>query len=362
MALLTNLLSEKKTYTNSETLYQPDFANTLDVISAFVFAPKIDTTPDSPIPVHPLDRDKLMANQADQIYRLGHSSVLMQLEQKWILTDPVLSERASPITWFGPKRFHQSPIAIEDIPQLDMIIISHDHYDHLDKSTVLSLADQTKYFITPLKVGDRLIKWGIAPDKVVQLDWWQSIHLNDIELVATPAQHFSGRSLWDRDQTLWASWVIKGQAKRIFFSGDSGYFSGFKTIGERYGPFDLTLMEAGAYHELWPVVHMTPEQSVQAHLDLKGKLMMPIHNATFELSLHPWFEPLERISQLTQQLHIPLLAPQFGEQVLLDQPALANQWWLPTQHGLHISKADRSRAELKQATTLSVVGSTDTSW
>ena len=253
---------------------------------------------------------------------------MLKLEGQIVMIDPVFSDRASPIQWAGPKRFHQPPIATEDIEQIDVVIISHDHYDHLDKGTIKAIKDKVGTFLVPLNVGKHLVDWGVAAEKVVELDWWQSKQVGGVEFTATPTQHFSGRGLLDRDETLWASWVINSPESKIFFSGDSGYFGGFKEIGEKFGPFDLTFIETGAYNRLWSEIHMMPEESVQAHLDLQGKVMVPIHNSTFDLAMHDWFEPLDRVSELSRQQQVTLSTPVVGEFVdVLNAPA-ENAWWL----------------------------------
>jgi L-ascorbate metabolism protein UlaG (beta-lactamase superfamily) len=244
----------------------------------------------------------------------------------WI-TDPVFAERASPFQWAGPKRFHAPPIALEELPPLKGVILSHNHYDHLDRATVLALAATTEHFLTPLGVGDTLIAWGVPAHKVQQLDWWQTTQVDGLRFAATPAQHFSGRGVRDTNATLWASWVVIDDDLRVFFSGDTGYFDGFKAIGERYGPFDVTFMETGAYDPQWPHVHMQPEQSLQAHLDVQGRVMMPIHNGTFDLAMHPWFEPFERITALAAQHGVSLATPVIGERLDLQQPQAGQPWW-----------------------------------
>lgn len=327
VVMLTSVISNKSKFYNSEIQYSSSFGDTLKILHAFMTTPRLDPTPIKPLPVNPINQQTLCQPTNDCLYRLGHSSVLLSIDSTWILTDPVLSERASPVQWPGPKRFHPSPIAANELPYLDVVMISHDHYDHLDKATIQAIAHKVGLFVTPLKVGERLQNWGIAADKIIQLDWWQSTSVNGIELVATPSQHFSGRGLLDRDQTLWSSWVILGAKHRVFFSGDSGYFSGFKSIGERYGPFDFTLMEAGAYNSLWRDIHMMPEESVQAHIDLRGKYMIPIHNGTFDLSMHPWYEPLERVSEISSLRNIQLITPSFGQLVELDSPPINHLWW-----------------------------------
>jgi L-ascorbate metabolism protein UlaG (beta-lactamase superfamily) len=260
-------------------------------------------------------------------WRLGHSTVLLKSRGQFFMTDPVFSERASPVQWAGPKRFHAPPIALEQLPSIKAIILSHDHYDHLDRDTVLRLASRTEWFLTPLGVGDRLVDWGVPAAKVRQLDWWQETEIDGARFVATPSQHFSGRSLSDSNSTLWASWVMIEPQWRVFFSGDSGYFPGFKQIGDKYGPFDLTLVETGAYNVNWPNVHMQPEQSLQAHLDLRGRWLVPIHNGTFDLSLHSWQEPFERIVALADVAGVPVSTPMMGEREAILAPHAGRQWW-----------------------------------
>lgn len=286
-----------------------------------------NTRPQGKIPVTKLTKADLFAAPNNTLFRLGHSTILLKLRDEFWITDPVFSERASPVQWAGPKRFHQPPISIEELPPIKGVILSHDHYDHLDHAAVLELAKKTEHFLTTRGVGDRLIKWGISADKVQQLDWWESTKIHEIEFVATPAQHFSGRTLSDRNQTLWASWVIIDRDVRIFFSGDSGYFEGFKEIGERYGPFDLTMMETGAYNENWPDVHMQPEESLHAHIDVKGHWMMPIHNGTFDLAMHTWYEPFERILALAELHGVSVSTPQIGEGLHILNPHKGKAWW-----------------------------------
>lgn len=211
------------------------------------------------------------------------------------------------------------------------MILSHNHYDHLDQKTVLLLAAKTQQFLAPLGVGDLLVKWGVPASKVQQLDWWQGTQLAGVRFIATPSQHFSGRGLFDHNQTLWASWVMIIDEVRIFFSGDSGYFDGFKQIGEQFGPFDLTLMETGAYNVDWPHVHMQPEQSLQAHIDLNGRWLLPIHNGTFDLAFHAWSEPFARIVALAAQRNVLITTPQMGEAFNLLTPHPGRAWWLEVE-------------------------------
>lgn len=297
----------------------------------FLFNKPEDTRPSGDIPVRNLSRQQLFDASNDTVYRIGHSTVLMKLNNDFWITDPMFSDRASPVQFAGPKRFHAPPISIEELPPIKGVIISHDHYDHLDHSSIMKLAGKAEYFLTPLGVGDILVDWGVPAAKVRQLDWWQETEVGGIRFAATPARHFSGRGLFDKNRTQWASWVIIAKDQRIFFSGDTGYFNGFKQIGEKYGPFDLTMLETGAYNENWPDVHMQPEQTIQAHLDLNGKHLLPIHNGTFDLSMHAWYEPLERIVALSKVRGISVITPKMGESVNAFD-SFASQHWLSLIH------------------------------
>jgi L-ascorbate metabolism protein UlaG (beta-lactamase superfamily) len=288
-----------------------------------------DTRPSTPLQVQPMTRQQVLDAPDHSLWRLGHSTLLLKLRGRFFITDPVFAERASPVQWAGPQRFHAPPLGLDELPPLAAVILSHDHFDHLDEQAIRRLAPRTGVFLAPLGVGDLLIEWGVAADKVRQLDWWQDTEVEGVRFVATPAQHFSGRGLFDSNRTLWASWVVIDEQLRLFFSGDTGYFEGFKQIGERFGPFDLTLIETGAYNVAWPSVHMQPEQSLQAHLDLQGRWMLPIHNGTFDLSTHAWQEPFERILALTEQAQVRLCTPQMGERVSLDSPHAGQNWWQP---------------------------------
>ena len=286
-----------------------------------------DAVPDAPLPVQRVTRAQLEAAPDRSLYRLGHSTLLLKLRGRFWLTDPVFAERASPFSWMGPKRFHAPPIALQDLPPIRGVVLSHDHYDHLDRATVEYLADRVDIFLTPLGVGDRLAAWGVDAAKVRQLDWWQETEVDGLRFVATPAQHFSGRGLFDSDKTLWASWAIIDDDLRVFFSGDTGYFDGFKTIGERLGPFDVTFIETGAYDAQWPYVHMQPAESVQAHVDLRGRWMMPIHNGTFDLAMHRWQDPFEQVTTLAAEHGVALSTPRMGERLDLASPHAGERWW-----------------------------------
>ena len=293
----------------------------------FLFT-KNNRTPDMALPVRSADLSHFNHRNSDglTVTWLGHSSLMINIDGYRILTDPVFEKRVSIL---GPSRFNGDvPVNVDDIPDVDAVIISHDHYDHLNKYSVKQLINKTRQFIVPLAVGDRLVRWGVPQEKIVELAWWQE-HLVDADLMvaATPTQHFSGRGLFDRNKTLWASFVIQTLHHRIFFSGDSGYFNGFKRIGAKYGPFDMTFIECGAYGESWPKVHMFPEQTVQAHLDLRGNILHPIHWGTFNLALHSWYEPMERLHAAAGLRGVRIATPAVGETTILGPHIPAGKWW-----------------------------------
>ncbi|RXJ74385.1 hydrolase [Veronia nyctiphanis] len=314
-------------FINTEYVERPGAGSLLAVAKDYLSSERLRPEPIKPLPVQTITADQLTVEKQNVVYRIGHSTLLLKLDGQLILTDPMFSERASPSQWVGPKRFHPVPIRPEDLPPIDVVVISHDHYDHLDQGSVEALADKTAVFLVPLKVKPYLVEWGVRPDKIIELNWWESVSVKNTEFVLTPAQHFSGRGVLKKDNTLWGSWVMLGENARVFFSGDSGYFGGFKRIGKKYGPFDLTLIETGAYNSRWPFVHMFPEQSVQAHIDLNGKVMMPIHNCTFDLSTHDWNEPLLKAFQSSKKRDVTMVAPQMGERLVIGEAPPISSWW-----------------------------------
>lgn len=293
----------------------------------FLFNKPDGTVPDRVIPVQPLTRADLLAAPDNSVWRLGHSSLVLKLDGEFWLTDPVFSKRASPVQWFGPKRFHAPPITIEELPPIKVVVLSHNHYDHLDHAAIQQLQHKVERFIMPLGVGATLVRWGVPPGKVRELDWWEELNVGSVQAIATPAQHFSGRGFSDGNRTLWCSWVLKQPDFNLFFSGDTGYFDGFREIGERHGPFDIAFMETGAYNPRWEYVHMLPQQTMQAFLDLKGRWLYPIHNGTFDLSMHTWEDPFEQITGLAEQHGVALTTPQMGEHLHMSAPHAGSPWW-----------------------------------
>lgn len=282
------------------------------------------------LPIHFVDKlSSVLNNEKVTVTWLGHSSVCIQFEGSTLFFDPMFGHRASPFRFLGPKRFNTNPaFDIKSVPPLDAIIISHDHYDHLDYWTIKVLKERTKKYLVPLGVAPHLLRWGVKTDMIEELDWGESFKINSqVEVIATPARHFSGRRLRDRNKTLWTSWVVRSERHRLYFSGDSGYGNHFFQIGSKYGPFDLTLLENGAYNNAWPNIHMMPEQTVQAHIDLKGQVLLPIHWAQFNLSLHPWTEPIERLLKESQNKNIHVATPLIGESFIVNEKIPSTTWW-----------------------------------
>jgi L-ascorbate metabolism protein UlaG (beta-lactamase superfamily) len=257
----------------------------------------------------------------------GHASTLVEIEGARILIDPIWSDRSSPSQHVGPKRLHRPPIALDQLPALDAIVISHDHYDHLDMATVQELTrTQDAPFVVPLGVGAHLEAWRVPADRIIELDWHEDIQLGGLHLVCTAARHFSGRGL-KRDGTLWASWVIEAGSRKVFYTGDSGYFDGYAEIGAQHGPFDATLIQIGAYGDAWPHIHMFPEEGVAAHIDVRGGLMIPVHWATFNLAFHDWSEPVDRVWREAKDRNVRLAVPRPGERIDVDTPPPVDGWW-----------------------------------
>lgn len=262
-----------------------------------------------------------------QVRWLGHSTVWIEIEGRRVLADPIWSNRASPVGFAGPKRFWDPLIPLENLPTPDAVIISHDHYDHLDKATVLALATRGVPFFVPLGVGGHLLDWGVPATQVTELAWWEEVENTGLRLVALPARHFSGRTLWDRNRTLWASWAVIGHRHRVYFGGDSGLFPGLSEIGQRLGPFDITMLDSGAYNHDWRDVHMGPEQAVLAHRALQGDVLLPIHWGLFQLSFHAWTEPGERMHRLAADGLERIALPRPGALLDPSGPVPARAWW-----------------------------------
>ncbi|GHE07200.1 MBL fold metallo-hydrolase [Klenkia taihuensis] len=258
---------------------------------------------------------------------LGHSTVLLEVEGRRVLVDPVWGERVSPSPLFGPTRLHAPPLPLAELPPVDAVLISHDHYDHLDLPAVRELLRRTTApFVVPLGVGEHLRGWGVPEERVVELDWDGETSVAGLTLVCTEARHFSGR-WFGRDNTLWSSWVVRGERRAVFFGGDTGYTPAFAGVGELWGPFDLVVLPIGAYDPAWPAVHLTPEETVQVHADLGGGLLLPVHWATYNLAFHPWADPVRRLVAATGPAGVPVVVPRPGGRVDVLDPPGVEDWW-----------------------------------
>jgi len=261
----------------------------------------------------------------------GHSSALVEVDGHRVLADPMWGERASPSGRVGPHRLHPPPLRLADLPPVDAVVVSHDHYDHLDLPTVRALTRLTRApFVVPLGVGAHLRRWGVPADRVVELDWGGAVTLpgatGELTITCVEARHFSGRGLV-RNTTQWSSWALSGPRHRVFFGGDTGFHDALGGIGERLGPFDLALLPIGAYSDLWPDIHMTPEEAVDAHLALRGGLLVPIHWATFDLGFHSWSEPVERVRRAAAAAGVRLALPRPGQRIDATAPPAESDWW-----------------------------------
>jgi L-ascorbate metabolism protein UlaG (beta-lactamase superfamily) len=287
------------------------------------------TSPGEPLPVPAVDPARFATPPAAglRVTWLGHAAILIEIDGHRVLTDPVWSERASPFDWVGPKRWYPPPLPLASLPALDAVVISHDHYDHLDHRTIAAMKDWNTTFVVPLGVGAHLAYWGVPEARIVELDWWERARVGDLEIVCTPARHASGRTLLDRDATLWASYALVGRAHRVFFSGDTGLHPAMRDIGARLGPFDVTLIEAGQYDPAWPDWHIGPEQAVAAHGMLRGRLLVPVHWGLFALAYHGWTEPVERVLAAARQAGTAVLVPRPGQSLEPDAPPAAERWW-----------------------------------
>ncbi len=291
--------------------------------------------PSGTVPVHPFTLSDLARPPAGglRLTWMGHSSVLAEIDGHRVLFDPVWGERCSPFAFAGPRRVHPVPVPLSSLGPLDAVVISHDHYDHLDMGTVRELVRGGTRFAVPLGVGAHLERWGVPAGRIAELDWNESAEIAGLTLTATPARHFCGRGLRNTQHTLWASWVVAGPEHRVFHSGDTGYFSGFAAIGAQHGPFDATMIQIGAYSEFWPDIHMTPEEGLRTHLDLNGGtpagVLLPIHWGTFNLAIHPWDEPAERTLAAAAAAGAPVAVPPPGLPFEPSGDLPTDPWWRP---------------------------------
>jgi len=313
-----------------ETNMDMDFKNIMKTMYQFITGAP-NRTPEKPLPIIERASKEIAGySGAARLMWYGHSSFLLQLDGKNFLLDPMFGKVAAPHPWLGSNRYNSVlPIEIDSLPSIDGVIISHDHYDHLDYGSIKQLIDKTDHFYLPLGVGAHFREWGVEESRITEFNWWDETTIDsDLQLAFTPSRHFSGRGISDRNATMWGSWVIKGKKVNLFFSGDSGYGPHFKAIGEKYGPFDLALMECGQYNQKWAAIHMMPEETAQAGVDVDAKKLMPIHWGAFTLSLHAWDDPVKRVVPAAEALNLETVVPKIGEFIEVESPKTDFvDWW-----------------------------------
>ncbi|RYZ40570.1 MAG: MBL fold metallo-hydrolase, partial [Myxococcaceae bacterium] len=309
------------------------FVNPQPIINHFeetlaaLFDSSPDSAPQTPLTVPSIDPKRFATPPPGglRVTWLGHSSTLVEVDGHRVLTDPLWGERTSPLGWIGPKRWFPAPIALGDLPPIDAVVISHDHYDHLDFATIRAMKDWNTTFVVPLGIGAHLEYWGVPAARIVELDWWERTRVKGLDIVCTPARHASGRFL-QQNKTLWAGWALVGDKHRVYYSGDTGLFPAMEEIGAKLGPFDMTMIETGQYGAGWPDWHLGPEQAVLAHRLVRGRLMLPVHWGLVTLAAHSWTEPMERSLVAGKQDGVSITSPRLGQDFLVQAPP-TERWW-----------------------------------
>lgn len=320
-----NYDSQSKVFVNPVETAVMSSQQNRDTMLAWLDKPS-DSVPAEPLPTVTPDFTPPQAGL--KLTWMGHSTYVVQLDGKVFLTDPVFSDRASPSSLMGPKRFHPFPCDVEDLPELDAVLISHDHYDHLDYRAIRTLVETTDTpFLVPLGVGAHLREWGVPEDRILRHDWWDETTFGSVVVASTPARHFSGRKGYDQFSTLWTSWSIVGPEHRLFFSGDTGYFEGLSEIAEKYGPFDAAMYEIGAYHDNWGQIHLGPEKTIEANRLIGGELVIPIHWGTFDLGLHSWWEPPTQFVSNATAAEMRWSIPAIGASIVPGVEEPREEWW-----------------------------------
>jgi len=313
----------------SITPMQPEGVSFFKILKAFFFQRDSERIPKKALTFIQPDLDGVNESNAPELIWFGHSSYLIKINGLRILIDPVFSQTPSPFSFLGSKAFPGTGfVKAEDFTDIDVVLITHDHYDHLDYQSILKIAPKTKKILVSLGIGSHLERWGIDRNKIEEISWNQSTTVfNNLTFTAVPARHFTGRK-FKRNQTLWSAFVLQTENWKLFLGGDSGYDTHFATIGEKFGPFDIALLECGQYNAYWPYIHMFPEETVQAAIDLKARVLMPVHWAKFSLAMHSWNEPVERVVNEAEKQNLKIVTPKLGETVVLNHYYPTAKWWL----------------------------------
>jgi len=316
------------TFQNIEpTSMQIKSENNRSILKEFILRNKKGKIPNKPLPTRTINKTLYQKDSNKTLITwLGHSTILLKINNTTIITDPVFSKRASPIVFLGPKAFeYENQYNIEDLPKIDIVLISHDHYDHLDMKAIKKLKDKVTTFYVPLGVKAHLLKWGINENKIKELDWYEENEKDNIKFISIPTRHFSGRGIFNRQTTQWTSWIIQTEQENIYFGGDSGYSKTFKEVGDKYKEFDIVFLENGAYDKRWKNIHMLPNQTIQAAIDLNTKVLMPIHQFKFDLAFHNWTEPIENL--LKENKNMTIATPKIGKTFTLNPKIPQEKWW-----------------------------------
>jgi len=316
-------------FQNQEQVPDVDWWPSLKMFWSYFFDKPEGYIPNPPLPAEPFDISLWTEHRDIQFAWLGHTTFLIKIDNKVILTDPIFSQRAGSFGWISPKRYSKTLPSVSILPDIDIVLITHNHPDHLDEDSIKALIPKTRNFVTPLAVGKLLKEWGVSSEKIHELDWWQKYSNDDLTITAAPAKHSSERGIFDKNMTLWASYGIRTSTVNLYLSGDSGWFEGLYEIGERLGPFDVTFFEIGAYSNLkgQKEVHYSPEQAAKGHQAVQGKLLIPSGWGTFDLGLFPWYEPIERLLIAADEIGIDYLVPKIGEVVVPEKINGLESWW-----------------------------------
>ncbi|MEI5908071.1 MBL fold metallo-hydrolase [Bacillus spongiae] len=305
------------------------FSSMMTILRDFTITRTPNRKPKERLQMDQVDFSTELKDHETSFTWFGHSALYIEMSRLRVLVDPMFGTSPTPFPQLSKSRYSgELPFEIEKLPEIDVVLLSHDHYDHLDYGTIKQIKNKVKKFVVPLGVGSHLERWGVSHEKIIELDWWEKVEVKDITFRSAPARHFSGRNLHDRNHTLWCSWMMETKQEKFFFSGDGGYGPHFKEIGDRYGPFDLAFLECGQYDERWASVHMFPEQTVQASIDVKANQFVPIHWGAFTLALHSWSNPVERASKEAARLKVPIVTPKIGEKMVIGSSHLpTDEWW-----------------------------------